>query len=58
MVDSEPIKKYEAAPKAMVSNIIFFAAWIAGTTGYFLVRTKLLIDMDDIYSEVRCRVFL
>lgn len=57
-MDSEPIRKYKAAPKAVASNIILFAAWLAGTTGYFLVCAKLLIDVDDICSEVCCRAFL
>ncbi|KAF9654429.1 hypothetical protein BDM02DRAFT_152734 [Thelephora ganbajun] len=35
-VDSKPIRMYEATPKAVASNIVFLAAWLAGTTGYFL----------------------
>jgi hypothetical protein len=60
-MDSEPIRMYEATPKAVASNIIFLAAWLAGTTGYFLVCTTLLIDIGGIlYSgtPTPCRAFL
>ena len=57
-VGSEPIRIYEDTPKAVASNIIFLAAWLAGTTGYFLVRYNLLIDIDIICSEFSFRAFL
>jgi len=50
-VDSEPIRMYEATPKAVASNIIFLAAWLVGTIGSFLVCTTLPIDIDGIYTQ-------
>lgn len=51
-VDSRPIRVYEATPQAMASNAIFLVAWLAGTTGYFLVRGIMPIDIDFVLRNV------
>ena len=57
-VNSEPIRVYEATPKAVASNIIFLAAWLAGTTGYFLVCGMSLISIDGMCPTSAHRAFL
>lgn len=51
-VDSEPIRIYKATPTVVASNAIFLVAWLAGTTGYFLVRGTPLIAIDFMFKNV------
>ena len=57
-MDSKPIGIYEATPRAVASKSIFVAAWLAGTTGYFLVCGTLLIGIDGVSLRLSCRVSL
>jgi hypothetical protein len=56
-MDPEPIRMYEPTPKVVASNVVFLAAWLAGTTGYFLVRATPLIDIVVVYSKMPYRAF-
>ena len=56
-VDSEPNRIYEVAPKAVApravaSNIIFLAAWLAGTAACFLVCT-ICLSVSVLYAQDR-----